>query len=59
MHKDKQVYCGHYSCLNRECKFHIAQITRADIAHDYLNLRGTVLCPLERKPDGKVSTHSE
>ena len=55
-----EVYCGCYSCQNRECKYHIAQVTRPDLTHDYLNLKGTVLCPLERNDDGKkVRTGSE
>ena len=43
---DKEVYCGFYGCKNRECKYHIAQMTRPDLIHDYLNLRGSALCPL-------------
>ena len=42
---DKKVYCGCFHCQNRECKYHMSQIERADIPNDYLNLKGSVLCP--------------
>ena len=55
----KAVYCGCFSCQKRECKYHMSQIERADIPNDYLNLKGSPLCPLERKDDeNKVSADS-
>lgn len=49
----KEVYCGYYACNNHDCKYHMTHIERADIPHDYLNLKGSILCPLERSDDGK------
>lgn len=52
---DKKVYCGCFHCQNRECKYHMSQIERADIPNDYLNLKGSPLCPLrgEKKNGNK------
>lgn len=49
------TYCGKGSCRLFECDYHVMNIDRPDVKHNYMNLEHTEYC-LKEKTEEKKTT---
>jgi len=38
------LYCGVFSCQEKDCPYHIEQIQQFDVRNDFRNLQGSEVC---------------